>query len=174
MYRIRYLLLLLVCVNAHATCPQAAVSWVVDTYHVKPDLVRFVCKQAVNAGIQPSLVLAVIAKESGFRPRVINRGSYGLMQVNYKAHRRLVHEVERASGGRLLNPKTNVIVGTRLLARFLHTNTTWRALQRYNGARTWKYPHAVLALRRQIETAASADNDPVYALLQLRNLLDDK
>ena len=174
MYRIRYLLFLLVCVNAHATCPKATVSWVADTYHVQPKIVRFACKQAVSDGIQPSLVLAVIAKESSFKERVIDGDSYGLMQVNFRAHRRLVLRVDKASGGHLVNYKTNIIVGSSILAGLLSKYPTWGALQRYNGARTWKYPHAVLTLRTRIEKTVNEQSDPLYAFLQLRNLLDDK
>lgn len=69
--------------------------------------------------VEATLVLAVIAVESSYRPTVINRhtGAAGLMQVNAKWHQDRVRDV----GGEdmLLAVAPNIRVGTAILAEYL-------------------------------------------------------
>jgi len=85
-------------------------------------------------GIDPLLVLAVIAVESRFNPIAeSDYGARGLMQVVARLHPDKLPgpAAERA----LLDPWTNIHVGTRILREYLdRTGDLEAGLQRYAGA----------------------------------------
>jgi len=86
------------------------------------------------AGIDPLLVLAVIAIESRFNPIAeSDYGARGLMQVVARFH---PDKVPAPNGERaLLDPWTNILVGTRILREYLDlTGNLEAALQMYGGA----------------------------------------
>ena len=110
--------------------------------------------EARRAGIQPSLVLAIMQIESTFNPNARNGGCFGLLQVNYRVHRQRIWRAENAVGVKtMLNPRVNIHVGVSLLKKYLdesNGNVT-RGLLRYNGAVHWNpYPIKVLAAQRRI------------------------
>lgn len=87
-----------------------------------------------SAGIDPLLVLAVIAVESRFNPIAeSDYGARGLMQVVARFH---PDKVPAPNGDRaLLDPWTNILVGTRILREYLdRTGNLETALQMYGGA----------------------------------------
>ena len=80
---------------------------------------------ALANGLDPALVKAVVAVESAFDPRAISdKGAIGLMQVLPGTGERygVTGDARRSTSDKLLDPATNVRVGTRylhdLLARF--------------------------------------------------------
>jgi soluble lytic murein transglycosylase-like protein len=86
------------------------------------------------AGIDPLLVLAVIAIESRFNPIAeSDYGARGLMQVVARFH---PEKLPGPAGERaLLDPWTNIHVGTRILREYLdRTGDLESALQLYGGA----------------------------------------
>ncbi|HMS79888.1 MAG TPA: transglycosylase SLT domain-containing protein [Burkholderiaceae bacterium] len=96
------------------------------------DIVRTVHEEADRHGLDPCLVMAVIARESSFDPRARNRRDVGLMQLNLDWHRDRV----AAAGGpqALLDPVRNVRAGTALLAHYRRLGgDDPSALQRYHG-----------------------------------------
>lgn len=85
-------------------------------------------------GLEPELILAVIAVESTFKERAVGQqGSRGLMQVLPKAHPGKV----KAIGGvhQLFDPGKNILTGSRILASYVEDSNgnLKRALLRYNG-----------------------------------------
>ena len=72
-----------------------------------------------NKRVKPTLVLAVVAIESSYRPQLINKhsGATGLMQVLPKWHQEKIRNV----GGEhaLLIVEPNIQVGTAILAEYL-------------------------------------------------------
>jgi len=54
-------------------------------------------------------ILAVIAVESGFHPKVSYRGSHGLMQIEMKSHR------DKLYGRSIFDPSTNTEIGAFVL-----------------------------------------------------------
>lgn len=87
-----------------------------------------------SAGIDPLLVLAVIAVESRFNPIAeSDYGARGLMQVVARFH---PDKLPSPSGDRaLLDPWTNILVGTRILREYLdRAGNLEAALQLYGGA----------------------------------------
>jgi soluble lytic murein transglycosylase-like protein len=93
---------------------------------------------ARSNGLDPALVKAVVAVESGFDPLAVSpKGAVGLMQVVPATGERygLIADARKSIAGKLLDPATNVRIGTRylrdLLARF--ANDVSLALAAYNA-----------------------------------------
>ena len=93
---------------------------------------------ARSAGLDPALVRAVVAVESAFDPRAVSdKGAIGLMQVLPDTGKRygVRADAKRSTSDKLLDPATNLQVGTRylrdLLARF--GNDLSLALAAYNA-----------------------------------------
>ena len=80
--------------------------------------------------IEPEIIASIIVVESGVRPHVISRGGdYGLMQVRYRVHKNKVK-----SANELLDPKTNIFIGTKIFKQCYEKKKTLRgALIRYSG-----------------------------------------
>ena len=97
-------------------------------------MVEAAYQAASDVGLDPYLVLAVIAIESGFNPIAESvMGAKGLMQIIPKYHERLL----LAHGGEaaLWDPEANIAMGTRILQEYVYRAGTLEAgLQYYNGA----------------------------------------
>jgi soluble lytic murein transglycosylase-like protein len=87
-----------------------------------------------QAGLDPLLVLAVIAIESRFNPIAESvMGAKGLMQIIPKYHRARLDEF----GGEavLFDPEANILLGVQILQEYVRrTGTLEAGLQFYNGA----------------------------------------
>ena len=93
---------------------------------------------AHSTGLDPALVLAVVAVESAFDPRAVSeKGAVGLMQILPETGERygVRGDAHRSTVDKLFEPATNLRVGTRylrdLLARF--ENDLSLALAAYNA-----------------------------------------
>lgn len=126
-------------------------------YVARSETERFVAiayRAADEVGLDPLLVLAVIAVESRFNPIAQSgMGAKGLMQIIPKYH----HAKLRRYGGEdaVLDPESNILVGTRILQEYVHrTGTLEAGLQFYNGA-MWdssaRYAQKVLAEHDRLE-----------------------
>ena len=111
-------------------------------------------RAAAEVGLDPLLVLAVIAVESRFNPIAESvMGAKGLMQIIPRYHRAKLE----AHGGvdAVLDPQSNILVGTRILQEYVYrTGTLEAGLQSYNGAlrdSTAQYAHKVMAERSRLE-----------------------
>ena len=94
-------------------------------------LVRITEKAAARRSLDPVLVLAMIAVESGFNPEATSpAGAKGLMQVIPEFH------PEKFSDPSLVfDPEANILAGTRILREYLSQyGDLTTALQRYAGA----------------------------------------
>lgn len=72
-----------------------------------------------QTGVDVELLKAIIAVESGFNARAVSpRGAIGLMQITAVTGDRYATPVERKTPAaqRLLDPRTNVLTGARMLA----------------------------------------------------------
>lgn len=114
---------------------------------------------ALEVGLDPLLVLAVISIESRFNPVAESvMGAKGLMQIIPKYH----YEKLKAAGGEdaVFDPESNIHVGARILQEYVHrTGTLEAGLQFYNGA--WRdtsanYAQKVLAERHRLQQIVAA------------------
>ena len=98
--------------------------------------------QARQQQISPTLILAVVAQESSFRPDARSHyGAQGLMQVVARHHPEKLRGLQRDA---LLRPETNIAVGTQVLTEYLqrHNGRLDPALRKYSGNAT-AYPQKV-------------------------------
>ena len=109
---------------------------------------------AGEAGLDPLLVLAVISIESRFNPLAQSgMGAKGLMQIIPRFHRDKL--AEHGGDHAVLDPESNIRVGTQILQEYIHRKGTLEAgLQFYNGARrdaSAAYAQKVMAERGRLE-----------------------
>jgi soluble lytic murein transglycosylase-like protein len=97
-------------------------------------MVRAAHDAARQVGLDPLLLLAVVAVESSFNPTAQSVvGAKGLMQIIPKFHRARLDEY----GGEeaVFDPESNILVGARILQEYVRrTGTLVAGLQFYNGA----------------------------------------
>lgn len=120
------------------------------------EMVGAVMKEARAHGIDPMLILAVIAVESRFNPVAESeQGAVGLMQVVPRFH---MDKIAALGVAGLLRPEANIAVGVRILKDAIKRGGTDIAtgLQFYNGAvddDTRAYATRVLDEQRRLERA---------------------
>ncbi|MDX9698721.1 MAG: transglycosylase SLT domain-containing protein [Rhodocyclaceae bacterium] len=135
--------------------------WVARRYRVSSTVLEPVLAQAEDSarevGVDPLLIVAMMAIESSFNPFAESHvGAQGLMQVIPRFHMDKIGE--NAAADALFDPVLNVHVGTLVLAEGLRRfGSLQAALQYYGGARN--DPHAayskkVLAMKQRIAVAA--------------------
>jgi len=116
-------------------------------------------RAAEEVGLDPLLVLAVIAVESRFNPIAESgMGAKGLMQIIPRWHL----DKLRAAGGEdaVFDPEANIQVGARILQEYVYrTGTLEAGLQQYNGASRDSnayYSQRVMAERERLEQVMRA------------------
>jgi soluble lytic murein transglycosylase-like protein len=132
------------------------------------DFVRTAYREASANHLDPLLIVAVMAVESRFNPVAqSDGGAMGLMQVipRYHAAKFPVHEagIERA----VLDPRTNIAVGARVLKdAIVRGGSETAGLQLYNGASgdaSSAYATRVLTERQWIKDALKRGRDRLRA-----------
>lgn len=136
---------------------RALAGYLSQRYRIAPaateELVSAAYLAGQRVGIDPLLVLAVIAVESRFNPIAESlAGAKGLMQVVPEYHEDKLQEHGGSSA--VLDPITNISVGARILDQYIrHTGSLEAGLQRYNGAQSDasnQYAQKVLAERERL------------------------
>ena len=120
------------------------------------DLIAGANDAAQKAGIDPLLVLAVVAVESRFNPYAESEfGAKGLMQVIPKYHLEKFDDI--GPGQSFLHPATNLRVGAAILKEYIRrSGSIQNGLQWYAGAQddaSNQYSMKVLAERARLEQA---------------------
>jgi soluble lytic murein transglycosylase-like protein len=110
-----------------------------------------------SSGIDPMLIVAVMAIESSFNPVAVSRmGAQGLMQVIPRYHKDKIGDARGKNP--LFDPRLNVRVGTEVLAEGLRRfGSMQTALQYYGGALgdpNASYANKVLAMKKRLVSAA--------------------
>lgn len=138
--------------------------WVSKRYRVSSVVLEPVLMQAEDsarqAGLDPLLIVAMMAVESGFNPYAESHmGAQGLMQVIPRYHMDKIGE--HAGEHALFDPVLNVHVGTLVLAEGVQRFGSLQAgLQYYGGARNdpnATYAKKVFAMKRKIASAAGIE-----------------
>jgi soluble lytic murein transglycosylase-like protein len=163
-------------VRATATDPkeltrqQAAVAlWLARRYRVAPEPISRLVQEAwhvgARTGLEPTLILAIMAVESSFNPFAQSSvGAQGLMQVMTKIHDA---KYEAFGGVRAaFDPVTNVRVGVQVLKECIARAGSLEAGLRYyvgagNGLDDGGYAAKVLAEQNHLQMVASGRSVPV-------------
>jgi soluble lytic murein transglycosylase-like protein len=137
---------------------RAVIEYIARRYRVSDQAVAGFVSTAYRAGaehgVDPLLVLAVVAIESRYNPVAESTvGAKGLMQVIPKYH---VEKLTDHGGEQsLLDPYVNIMVGTQILREYQRRlGDTEAALQMYGGAfdePTSTYANKVLAEKARLE-----------------------
>ncbi len=119
------------------------------------EVVATAVQEGRRNGVDPVLILAVIAVESRFNPIAESeQGAVGLMQIVPRYHADKLAEVGSTSG---LAPHANIAVGARILREaILRGGGEAAGLQLYNGSpddESRAYAGRVQAERRRLEEA---------------------
>jgi soluble lytic murein transglycosylase-like protein len=144
------------------------------------DLVNIAHAAGHQLGLDPLLIMAIIAVESRYNPIAESvAGAKGLMQIIPKYHSDKLDEFggEKA----VFDPATNILVGSQILKEYLRrTGNLGMALQMYAGALNDEqdaYTHKVMGEKqrlqqvvgrhagRNIQTKANVNDTPVSAPL---------
>ncbi|MEY4564853.1 MAG: hypothetical protein RLZZ618_4130 [Pseudomonadota bacterium] len=154
------------------TKEQAAVAmWLSRRYKVAPEPVSRLVKEAwtvgAKTGLEPTLILAIMAIESSFNPFAQSPvGAQGLMQVMTHIH----DDKYEAFGGNhaAFDPVTNLRVGVLVLKECIARAGGVEAGLRYyvgaaNLADDGGYAGKVLAEQRHLRAVASGQSVPVHA-----------
>ena len=143
-------------------------NWLAKRYRVAGDaanmLVGATYRTAREVKIDPLLVLAVMAIESGFNPFAESpMGAQGLMQVMSKVH----HDKFQPLGGlkAALNPVANIKVGATILKEYVSRGGSVESgLKMYVGAAAFEndagYGYKVLAEYKRLQEVASGKSVP--------------
>jgi Transglycosylase SLT domain len=147
---------------------RALVSYLSRRYRVAPDATQQLVSVAYGAGqevgLDPLLILAVMAIESRFNPIAESLvGAKGLMQVIPKHHQDKL--MERGGEEAVLDPETNIFVGARILKDYIRrTGSLEAGLQFYNGSLadpSSQYAQKVIAEKERLQQAVRQYNRAV-------------
>lgn len=139
---------------------QATVDYLSRRYRVAATAIEPLVLAAHTAGLRtgldPMLLVAVMAIESGFNPIAESpMGAQGLMQVIPRFHQDKLEAV--SSSNSLLDPIVNIQVGALVLKEYIrNTGSLEAGLQKYAGAISDdenQYANKVLAEKQRIEYA---------------------
>ncbi len=162
---------------------QAAVAhWLSRKYRVAPEPLSALVAEAYQAGakakLDPALILAVMAVESGFNPFAQSPvGAQGLMQVMTKVH----SDKYSLFGGKLaaFDPVSNLRVGVKILQECIARAGSLEAgLRWYVGAANLDddggYADKVLAEHQRIKQVAAGHSVPTLTPAPLRAVVPGK
>jgi len=136
-------------------------NWLEDEYDVpahsiEPALIAAE-EEGRPLGIDPLLIVAIIATESGFKTDAVSKmGAKGLMQIIPRFHQ---DKIGKQGKNALFDPQFNVRVGTRVLHEAMNRyGSTAKALQYYSGSLndpSRGYTRKVLALKQRLRAVAA-------------------
>ncbi len=124
-------------------------------------MVRTAFHEGRRNGVDPLLILAVIAVESRFNPIAESeQGAVGLMQIVPRFHMDKVDATGRCGRPSFLPPRANIAIGARILKDSIRRGGGEAAgLQLYNGSfddESRAYANRVQAERRRLEDSVAA------------------
>jgi len=157
--------------SAHPTRQQKYVTdWLSRRYRVAGDAANMLVTTAYSTArdikLDPLLILAVMAIESGLNPFAESpMGAQGLMQVMSKVHSDKFQEVGGSQAA--LNPVANIHVGARILKDYVtRTGSVEAGLKSYVGAGAIAddsgYGSKVLTEYNRLKQVASGKSVPIY------------
>ncbi len=112
------------------------------------DIVFHTFNTSISTGIDPTIILAIMRTESGFRTNAKSGyGAKGLMQVVPRFHK------DKLKGESPFNIQTSIRVGTQVLTDCLrkHKGSTYKALNCYSGGGGSKYYRTVSGFKSNLD-----------------------
>jgi Transglycosylase SLT domain len=146
---------------------RALASYLSRRYRIAPDVTEVFVGAAHDAGKQvgldPLLILAVMAVESRFNPVAESLvGAKGLMQVVPRHH--MDKLMEHGGQDAVLDPAINIALGARILKEYIRrTGSLEAGLQFYNGALadpSSQYAQKVFAEKERLQQAVRRFDRP--------------
>ena len=122
--------------------------------HVIQEFVRTAFVAGQGIGVDPLLIIAVMAVESGFNPIAESvAGAKGLMQIIPKFH---AEKLEEFGGEKaIFEPRANILVGSQILREYIHRmGDVGMGLRVYGGGPMEgenRYPDRVLDEKRRLQ-----------------------
>ena len=138
-------------------------------YRISPkvgrELIGTAYREGARTGVDPLLIIAVMAVESRFNPIAeSDSGATGLMQVIPGFHK---DKLDAGGGDPVLDPHANIRLGARVLQEYIRRAGNEAAgLQLYNGSSddaTNAYANKVLAERQRLQQAIPRSKDRARA-----------
>lgn len=125
----------------------------------RADYEQMVASHAAANGVPPELVHRVIMRESRYRPGVVSRGNYGMMQIKL-ATARGVGYTGTAQG--LLDPNTNLTYAVKYLAGAYRAagGNSDRAVRYYAGGYYYAAKRQGLLPRQQAQVEPQFGSQP--------------
>lgn len=126
-------------------------------------IVDAVKKYSKEFKVSPSLIFAIIEKESTYNPAAVSSaGAVGLMQVLLRYHTDKLKDLAQNKKDKI-NPfdiDQNILLGTKILAEYLKMSKTQEeALRRYNGSLALETTyHTEVQKKKQRILIAMGDN----------------
>ena len=129
------------------------------------EFVRTAYREGARHGVDPLLIVSVMAVESRFNPVAqSDGGAMGLMQVIPRFH---AEKFDVANRGSVLDPHTNIQVGVKILKEYIGRGGNELAgLQLYNGAPgdpSFAYATRVLGEKQWLQDAVQRARDRARA-----------
>jgi soluble lytic murein transglycosylase-like protein len=129
------------------------------------EFVRTAYREGARHGVDPLLIVSVMAVESRFNPVAQSGGgAMGLMQVIPRYHAEKFDAANRAS---VLDPHTNIQVGVKILKEYIGRGGNELAgLQLYNGApsdASFAYANRVLGEKQWLQDAVRHARERAHA-----------
>ncbi len=129
------------------------------------EFVRTAYREGARHGVDPLLIVSVMAVESRFNPVAqSDGGAMGLMQVIPRFH---AEKFDVANRGSVLDPHTNIQVGVKILKEYIGRGGNELAgLQLYNGApgdSSFAYATRVLGEKQWLQDAVQRARDRARA-----------
>jgi soluble lytic murein transglycosylase-like protein len=138
-------------------------------YRISPkvgrELIGTAYREGARTGVDPLLIIAVMAVESRFNPIAeSDAGAMGLMQVIPGFHK---DKLDADGGDPVFDPHANIRLGARVLQEYIRRAGNEAAgLQLYNGSSedaTNAYANKVLAERQRMQQAIARPRDRARA-----------
>lgn len=136
----------------------AALFFIYPASAQRADYEQMVARHAAANGVPVDLVHRVIVRESRYRPHVVSKGNYGIMQIKLATARGLGY-AGTAQG--LLDPETNLTYAVKYLAgayRAANSNND-RAVRYYAGG------YYYVAKRQRLQQVQQPVIEPSPALM---------
>lgn len=149
-------------VKEHFHKKKALAHYIQHQFKISENKASVIVSEAFNngdkQGLQPELILAIIAVESNFKEKAVSpKGARGLMQVLASAHPKKIKSIGGTRG--LYDARKNISIGSRILAQCkdLSKGNIRRTLLRYNGSlgnNRSRYPDKVFRIYKQMKHTA--------------------